>query len=113
MIFLLIFSSFSFANSFQLEGSANDFKLVIDARKVSYTSAKKGVYVGLRDCNIPLARALNAELLALVPKEEPKAGWRFHVDGNSYTIGNKESLQLKKMDEKMERFKASGDKACE
>ena len=103
------------ANTFGVIGEKSDFKLVIDARKVYYTSDKQSVLVSIQQCNQSMVRALNAELMDLVPEKDSKDGVLFEVDGNSYHVvpGSKEANALLNMDKRMGLFKAEVDKVCQ
>lgn len=102
------------ANTFGVIGQKNDFKIVIDAKKVYYTSDTQSVLVSIQECNMPLVRALNAELTALIPVKDAKDGIRFEADGNSYHIvpGSKEATTLLNMDKRIGKFKAEVDNLC-
>lgn len=102
------------ANNFAIIGEKNDFKLVIDAKKVYYTSDKQSVLISIQPCNQPMVRALNAELMELIPEKDAKDGVLFEVDGDSYHIvkDSKEATALLDMDKRMGMFKAEVDKTC-
>lgn len=112
--FTLLFLPILMANTFGITGEKNDFKLVIDAKKVYYTSDSQSVMVSIQECNKPLVRALNAELTALIPVKDAKDGILFEADGNSFHIvpGSKEATTLLNMDKRMGIFKAAVDNVC-
>ncbi len=104
----------TFANTFEWKGS-NSFSLKIDARQLAYSSNHLKVDGEIRPCNLPLARALNAELMGLVPQvNEPEEGVSYLVDGNSYQVANrgKEASILNVMDKKMSHYREEEKKTC-
>ncbi len=111
---ILLLLPFVMANTFGVIGEKNDFKLVIDAKKVYYTSDTQSVLVSIESCNMPMVRALNAEMTALIPEKPVKEGILFEVDGDSHHIvpGSKEGTALMNMDKRMGLFKAEVDKTC-
>lgn len=68
----------------------------------------------MKTCNLALIRALNAELMALVPAKEEPTGLTFQIDGNTHTVSpaGKESRVLLFMNERMKLFEAEEAKAC-
>ena len=112
--FILFLLPILMANTFGIIGEKNDFKLVIDAKKVYYTSDSQSVLISIQSCNMPLVRALNAELSAMIPVKDPKDGILFEVDGSSYHIvpGSKEATVLMNMDKRIAKFKTEVDGVC-
>lgn len=114
MFLLLSFLSTSvFANTFEWKGT-NAFSLRIDARNLVYTSAKSRLASEIKDCNLPLVRALNAELMRLVPQTEVEGGVTYMVDANSYLMSGtgKEAVLLNDMDKKITFYQEEESKAC-
>jgi len=111
---ILLLLPFLLSNTFGVIGEKNDFKLVIDAKKVYYTSKTQSILISIQSCNMPLVRALNAELSALIPVKDAKDGILFEVDGNSYHIvpGSEEAKALLSMDKRMAKFNAEVDRTC-
>lgn len=104
----------SFANTFEWKGKT-PFLLKIDAHSFVYTSSKEKVEGEIKPCNLPLARALNAELVGLIPQNETAGGVTYMVDANSYLIprvGKKAAL-LNEMDKKIEFYREEEKKACQ
>lgn len=116
MIFFagLIFPIFLFANTFDLKETSNRFSLAIDARALSYTSEKRKIEAEIKPCNLPLVRALNAELLSQVPLKNVPKGLPFLVDGNTYYVSakGKEARVLLSMDQRMTRYQLEEKKTC-
>lgn len=114
MFFLISFFTLgSFANTFEWKGT-NSFTLKIDSRNLVYTSAKSKVSGEIKTCNLPLVRALNAELVGLIPQSETAGGETFMVDANSFLIPDtgKQAELLNEMDKKIEFFREEEIKAC-
>lgn len=114
MYFFFMFFTTTFANTFDLKGSQSDFSLVIDARKISFSSPKKKLELEIKDCNLHLARALNAELLAINTTTEKKDDLVFRADGNLYYVGKKtkEGKLLTGMENRMRQFSREEKTAC-
>lgn len=114
MKYLILFLPLLLGNTFGTIGEKNDFKLVIDAKKVYYTSGVTSVLISIQSCNMHLVRALNAELMALVPAKDPKDGVLFEVDGSSYHLanGSKEATAVLSMEKRIAKFKAEVDSTC-
>ncbi|MFL5785026.1 MAG: hypothetical protein ACJ76H_10475 [Bacteriovoracaceae bacterium] len=112
-IFFLL-TTFGFANTFNLGNCPEKFSLVIDSRHLIYHSDKKNVNSQIKKCNLPLVRALNGELMALVPQKNFPDGLAFMVDGNKYFISGqgKEAKVLFAMNARIERFQEEEKKAC-
>ncbi len=114
MFILLSFLSLgSFANTFEWKGS-NSFVLKIDSRNLVYTSSKSKVAGEIKECNLPLVRALNAELVGLIPQSEVVGGITYMVDANSYLIAGagKQAELLNEMDKKIDFYREEESKAC-
>ncbi len=116
MIFIwsLILSAGSFANTFDLKETSNRFSLVINSRNITFVSEKRKLNRDILPCNLPLARALNSELLSQVPLKETPKGLPFLVDGSTYTVSpkGKEARVLLSMDQRMLRYELEEKKAC-
>jgi hypothetical protein len=114
MFILFAFLSLgAFANTFEWKG-INSFTLKIDSRNLVYISKKSKVEGEIKTCNLPLVRALNAELVGLIPQSEVAGGVTYMVDANSFLIsGNgKEAALLNEMDKKIDFYREEEIKAC-
>ncbi len=113
-LFAIFFPAMLFANTFDLKETSNRFSLVINSRNLTYISEKRKIEADIKACNLPLVRALNAELLSQVPLKNAPKGLPFLVDGNTYfvTLKGKEARVLLSMDNRMTRFQLEEKKTC-
>jgi hypothetical protein len=113
LVLLSLLSLTGFANTFEWKGS-HAFSLSIDAKNLIYNSTKKKVEEKIRPCNLPLVRALNAELAGLVPQTEVAGGITYMMDANSFQISKsgKEAELLNEMDKKIDFFREEEMKSC-
>ncbi len=110
----LLFPFLVSANTFDLKETSNRFSLVINARNLTYISEKRKIEVTIKDCNLPLVRALNAELLSQVPFKNVPRGLPFQVDGNTYFVSakGKEARVLLSLDYRMTRYQLEEKRLC-
>ncbi len=114
MYFLIAFLSLSsFANTFEWKGK-NSFSLKIDSKHLVYSSPKSRLAGEIKECNLPLVRALNAELIGLTPQTESAGGFTYMVDANSFLISGtgKEAELLNEMDKKILFYREQESRAC-
>lgn len=113
LVLLSLLSLAAFANTFEWKGTYA-FTLKIDARSLVYLSAKARVDSVIKDCNLPLVRAINAEMVGLIPQSDTPGGTTFMADANSYLLpaSGKQADLLNEMDKKIDFYREEEKKAC-
>jgi hypothetical protein len=68
-----------------------------------------------KTCNLPLIRALNAELVSLASVKDEGPGLTYRIDGNTFTIPRStgRANKLLRMDSRMARFEQEEKQNCQ
>ncbi len=103
-----------FANVFSYEDRPYNFHLSIDKNLVSFSSESFRYAIPVSDCNLPLARDLNAELIALAQSEKNGA-YQLMVDKQKVSVGRKSKLRkyLRNLSIRMRQFGIEEKKKCD
>ncbi len=105
MIYIFLFLTNVYANTFELKDSHARFKLTVTPTEVSFSSENLRDKIAVTSCNLGLARELNAEMLqAIHGKGEMK--------GVSLDGGKPEGVVPGMLDLRMIRFFQKSRKNC-
>ena len=113
-LFLFLITLPVYSNTFQLMGSGARFTLKISSKEITYSSEAFTKEFKLKECNLPLAKDLNSELISLIPSNPGDTGLKFMVDGKVINIGKEDKLleRIAAMDSRMIRFSVEEKRAC-
>lgn len=110
---LLVFSFSAHANSFVYEDRPYDFRLKISRSEISFSSESFKYSLIINDCNLPLARALNSEIISKSHSEK-NGKLRLLVDEKVVRVGSKSPLRnyLRNMHVRIMQFGVEEKKKC-
>jgi len=110
---LLIFSFPALSNSFVYEDRPYDFRLKISRSEISFSSESFKYSLIIDDCNLPLARGLNSEIISKSHSEK-NGKLRLLVDDKVVRVGLKSQLRnyLRNMHVRMMQFGVEEKKKC-
>lgn len=103
-----------YSNTFQLVESGARFTLKISKSELTYESETLFKKFPIKECNLNLARDLNAELLSKIPSRSEERGLKLLVDDKELILGKSSELASKTlaMDSRMIRFIVEEKEAC-
>lgn len=113
-LFFFLISLPVYSNTFQLVESGARFTLKISKSELTYQSETLFKKFPIKDCNLMLAKDLNAELLSKIPSKSEVKGLKLLVDDKELTLAKSSELATKAlaMDSRMIRFIVEEKEAC-
>lgn len=114
LLFFFLISLPVYSNTFQLVDSGARFTLKISKSELTYQSEALFKKFAVKECNLKLAKDLNAELLSKVPSKSEKKGLKLLVDDKEIILGKSSELagRALAMDSRMIRFTVEEKEAC-
>lgn len=114
ILLLFLISLPVYSNSFQLPDTGARFTLKINANELVYESESLRKKVSIKDCNLILAKQLNAEILKKLPTNFGTTGLKFLVDDKIFYLDQKSELSgmVTMMDARIHQFLLQENESC-